>query len=212
MIEQFDLRTGKMYRPQIHWYDQDGMLRSVYAEQGRHSNGVWYFRNVGEYRQDNSGSRSMLPVRLTNQLALPMLTETPEQIRSEIWVSERLSNIRGTKEADVPLAIVLDYLRLHPDPDERVAPWIRTMMHSRLASPWTCLVVVLIAVPFAGATGRKDMFVGVASSIAICFAYFVLERLGIALGVGGYLPPVLAAWLPNALFSTAAIAMILRIR
>lgn len=212
MIERYDTRNGQMYRPQVHWYDKDGLLRSLYAEHGWFTNGIWHFQNAGEYKEDPTGAQSMLPVRLTNHLALPLLTETPEQIRSEVWVSDRLSNLRSTKEADVPLSVVLDYLRLHPNPDERVAPWVRTMLHSRMASPWTCLVVVLIAVPFAGATGRKDMFVGVASSIGICFIYFVLERLCIAMGVGGYLPPVLAAWLPNVVFSTAAILMILRIR
>lgn len=212
MIERYDLRTGDMYRPQVHWYGEDGFLRSLYAERGWFSNGVWHFRQAGEYKQGVPGSQAMQPVRITNHLVMPELAETPEQIRSEVWVSERLSDLRGTKEADVPLSVVLDYLRLHPNPDERVAPWIRTMFHSRLAAPWTCLVVVLIAVPFAGATVRKDMFVGVASSIGICFAYFVLERLCIALGVGGHLPPVVAAWLPNAVFSATAIALMLRIR
>lgn len=210
MIERFDLRTGEMYRPQVHWYDKDGVLRSVYAERGNHTNGVWHFWNAGEYKQTQAGS--MDPVRVTNHLALPMLNETPEQIRSEVWVSDRLGNLKGAKEADVPLRVVLNYLRLHPHPDERVAPWVHTMLHSRLASPWTCLVVVLIAIPFAGATARKDMFVGVASSIGICFAFFVMERLCIALGVGGHVPPLVAAWLPNALFASAAIALILRIR
>jgi lipopolysaccharide export system permease protein len=86
------------------------------------------------------------------------------------------------------------------------------MMYGRVASPWTCLVVVLIAVPFAGATGRKNLFVGVASSIGICFAFFVLEQFSIALGAGGHLPPIIAAWLPNVLFSAIALVMITRIR
>ena len=41
---------------------------------------------------------------------------------------------------------------------------------------------------------------GVASSILICFAYFVLQQLGLALGPAADVPPWLAAWFPNLSF------------
>jgi lipopolysaccharide export system permease protein len=62
------------------------------------------------------------------------------------------------------------------------------------------LVVVLIAIPFGAASGRRNVFVGVASSILICFVYFVLQQVGLALGTGGWLPPWLAGWCPNLAF------------
>jgi lipopolysaccharide export system permease protein len=71
---------------------------------------------------------------------------------------------------------------------------------------------VLIALPFGAPSGRRNVFVGVAGSIFICFAYFVLQQVSLALGTGGYLPPWLAAWLPNALFATGAILLIRRVR
>jgi lipopolysaccharide export system permease protein len=212
MIERYDLDEHRMYHPQVHWYDAEGRQRSVYAEHGIYTNGTWVFLNAREYFDVGRGNRLLQPTLVTNTLAMTMLEETPEQIRSEVWISKRLSSLADTKEADVPLSVILNYLRLHPHPDKEVAPWVYTMMHGRLASPWTCLVVVLIAVPFAGATGRKNLFVGVASSIGICFTFFVLEQFSIALGAGGHVPPVLAAWLPNVLFSTIAILLILRIR
>jgi lipopolysaccharide export system permease protein len=71
---------------------------------------------------------------------------------------------------------------------------------------------VLIAIPFGAASGRRNIFVGVAGSIVICFIYFILLRLGLALGTGGFVPPWLAAWLPNAAFGIAGFLMILRVR
>jgi lipopolysaccharide export system permease protein len=212
MIERYDLDTGRMYHPQVHWYEEDGRQRSIYAEHALYTNRAWVFLNVREYFDVGRGNRLLQPTLVTNELELTMLDETPEQIRSEVWINKRLSSLADTKEADVPLTVLLNYLRLHPNPDKEVAPWIYTMLHGRVASPWTCLVVVLIAVPFAGATGRKNLFVGVASSIGICFAFFVFEHISIALGAGGHLPPLLAAWLPNATFSAIALGMILRIR
>ena len=70
------------------------------------------------------------------------------------------------------------------------------------------LVVVLIAIPFGAPSGRRNVFVGVAASIFICFAYFVLQRFGMALGTGGYLPPLIGAWLPNVLFGGAGLWLV----
>jgi len=81
-----------------------------------------------------------------------------------------------------------------------------------LAAPWTCLVVVLIALPFGAASGRRNVFVGVASSILICFIYFVLQQLGLALGSGGYAPPWLAAWFPNLAFGLVGLGLTAALR
>ncbi|MCB1126032.1 MAG: LptF/LptG family permease [Verrucomicrobiae bacterium] len=56
------------------------------------------------------------------------------------------------------------------------------------------------------------MFVGVASSIFIAFVYFVLNRFALALGTGGYLPALLAAWLPNLAFAGTGIWLTRRVR
>jgi lipopolysaccharide export system permease protein len=54
--------------------------------------------------------------------------------------------------------------------------------------------------------------VGVAGSIFICFAYFVLMQVGLAMGSGGWMPPWLAAWLPNLFFTLLGAFLINRVR
>jgi lipopolysaccharide export LptBFGC system permease protein LptF len=73
-------------------------------------------------------------------------------------------------------------------------------------------VVVLIALPFGAGTGRRNVAVGVASSILICFVYFVLQQLALALGTGGYVTPWVAAWAPNAFFAIGGLFLTWRIR
>jgi lipopolysaccharide export LptBFGC system permease protein LptF len=68
----------------------------------------------------------------------------------------------------------------------------------------------LIAIPFGASSGRRNVFAGVASSIVICFCYFVLLRVGLALGTGGYLPAWLAGWGPNLLFAAGGVWLSLR--
>ena len=89
---------------------------------------------------------------------------------------------------------------------------VETQLYGRLAAPWTCLVVVLIALPFGASVGRRNVFVGVASSIFICFTYFILMRFGLALGTGHKLLPWVAAWFPNLFFSAIGIWLTHRAR
>ena len=89
---------------------------------------------------------------------------------------------------------------------------LMTQFHGRVAQPWTCMVVVLMALPFGVVTGRRNVFVGVAGSVGICFFYFVLLRWGLALGTAGQIPPVLAAWLPNIVFGCTGLGLLLKIR
>jgi len=89
---------------------------------------------------------------------------------------------------------------------------LMTQFHGRIAQPWTCVVVVLMALPFGAMTGKRNVFTGVAGSVAICFFYFVLLRWGLALGTSGHIPPVLAAWLPNTVFAATGLGIVLKLR
>jgi lipopolysaccharide export system permease protein len=120
--------------------------------------------------------------------------------------------MRAAKKADVPIKDLVNYLRLHPNPSQSDRFWLYTKLEGRLAAPWTCLVVVLIAIPFGAVGGRRNVYVGVASSIIICFIYFVLLQLGLALGTTGRLPAWLAAWFPNLAFGLAGLWLTARVR
>lgn len=212
-VRTYHLRTAEMEHLQINWTLPDGSRRQWFADRAVRSNGVWVLHNVREFREAAGARAEPVPGMQTNRLAVPELTESPEEIESEIKISRRLArSIRKARSADLPISEILDYLRFHPDPLEADRSWLYTKLHGRLAAPWTCLVVVLIAIPFGAASGRRNIFVGVASSIFICFGFFVLLQLGLALGAGGKLPAWLGAWLPNLVFGTAGLWMTARAR
>jgi lipopolysaccharide export system permease protein len=52
----------------------------------------------------------------------------------------------------------------------------------------------------------------VAGSIFICFGFFVIQQFSLAFGSGGYLPPWLAAWLPNMVFAGTGLWLTARVR
>ncbi len=210
-IGAYNQQTSEMLAVHIDWRSADGSLRRLFAQRALYTNHVWRLFQVKEMDYLPPPNTVAPPPTETNELALAELTETPERIRSEIKFGE-LSNFRAAKRPRLSLREILDYERLHPQLNARDYSKLATQFHGRCAEPWTCLVVVLIAIPFGAPGGRRNVFVGVAGSIFIGFTYFILLRLGLALGTGGYLPPWLAAWLPNLVFGLGGILLTQRVR
>jgi lipopolysaccharide export system permease protein len=211
VIALYNQHTGEMIRPSVECALPDGSWRQIVAARAIRTNGVWTFYRVTEIIQKTTNS---LPLRLPEAAvkAFPEFTETPEMIRSEIRVTDKHDRRTRTHRADLPLLDILNYLKLHPQPDRTMDSWLYTKLHGRIAGPCTCLVVVLIAVPFAAGSGRRNVFVGVAASITIFFVYFLMQQFGFAFGEAGRLPPALAAWLPNLVFAGAGLWMMSRVR
>jgi len=210
-IGMYNSDTAEMSNPQVFWRQPDGSQLWVTAERAVYTNGFWLFLNARQYRESAQTNTLLEPLVQTNALALPQLTETPEEIKSEIRIGGAIS-LKRARKADLPIAEIRNYLRLHPNPTASDSAWLNTKLQGRLAAPWTCLVVVLIALPFGAASGRRNVFVGVASSIVLCFSFFVLQQLGLALGAGGHLPPWLGAWTPNIVFTLTGLVMSARMR
>jgi lipopolysaccharide export system permease protein len=208
-IGEYRVYTGLMLKPEVSWNLPDGSSLQLHADRAIRTNGVWTFFNVAEYSQADA-TAPLLPYLQTNVLAMPEFDETPKQIEGEIRISN-YENLR-TRKADIPLADILAYLRLHPDMPRAHSGWLLTKLHGRLAAPWQCLVVVLVAIPFGAASGRRNLFVGVAGSISICFTFIGLQQVSLALGSGGYLAAWLAAWLPNLIFGMTGLVLMARVR
>jgi lipopolysaccharide export system permease protein len=210
-IGMYDSNAEIMIDPRVVWVLPDSSVRWLDADRAERLDGVWVFLNAREYREEPKANSMPMPILQTNRLALPEFTETPEQIKSEIKLSRSIS-LRPGVRVEMAIRELLNYLRLHPDPKPKERDWLYTQLHGRLAAPWTCLVVVLIAIPFGAASGRRNVFFGVAGSIFICFAFFVLQKVGLAMGSGGFLPPWIGAWLPNLFFSVTGAWLTARVR
>jgi lipopolysaccharide export system permease protein len=211
-IGVYNSATGEMFDVGVYPIERDGSKRwELRADRARRINDVWTLYNVREFREAADTNAPPVPVLRTNVSAFPEFSETPEEINSELKIRDNMT-LRAAKKADVPIKDLVNYLRLHPNPSRADQFWLYTKLEGRLAAPWTCLVVVLIAIPFGAAGGRRNVYVGVASSIVICFVYFVLLQLGLALGTSGRLPAWLAAWFPNLSFGLAGLWLTARVR
>lgn len=209
-IGAYGLLSHEMLRVNVTWTGRDNIRRVLFANRGAYTNGVWHFTDaeLWSYEPPNLD----FPARTrTNLVVFPELDESPRLIKSEIKVSS-LSALRAAKRLRFTLAEILDYKRLHPRLTGSKADELNTQFHGRLALPFTCFVVVLLALPFGAAPGRRNVAIGVGVSIGIGFAFFVLSRLSLVLGTGGHVPGWLAGWTPNVLFAAVGIALTRRLR
>jgi len=84
---------------------------------------------------------------------------------------------------------------------------LRVGLYRKVAIPAVCIVMVLIGLPFALRVERHGPVFAIGISILIVFVYFGVLQLFGKLGEVAVLPPLLAAWAPNMLFSALGLYM-----
>ena len=89
---------------------------------------------------------------------------------------------------------------------------LKIALQSKIAFPMTCLIMVLVGLPFSFSVGKRGALYGVAIGIAIGLAYWGAIGLFEQMGRYELLPPMLAAWGPNLLFGTGGIYLFLTSR
>jgi LPS export ABC transporter permease LptF/LPS export ABC transporter permease LptG len=87
---------------------------------------------------------------------------------------------------------------------------LRVALFHKLAFPLICLIMALIAVPFAMSMGKRGSLTGVAVAIGIAIAYWVVNGLFESMGNANMLPAALAAWSPDLLFALLGGYLLLR--
>jgi lipopolysaccharide export system permease protein len=209
-IGEYDSVTATMTRPNVSWTLPDGSWHALMADHAVYTNDCWTFFDAQLFAQ-TSAQGDLVPQYFTNVMAMPEFDETPKQITRNLKFSDSEDFLKS-RSADIPLSELWPYLRDNPDLPAKEQTKLLTKLNGRIAAPWTCLVVIFMAIPFSAAPGRRNLFFGVAGSIILCFAFFIVQQVGLALGMNGYLPPWLAAWLPNLFFAALGIFLTLRIR
>jgi len=83
-------------------------------------------------------------------------------------------------------------------------------LYMKIAFPFSNLVIVMFGAPLAASKRRSGPMVGFGISMAICFFYFGLTRIGISLGHNLRIEPWLGAWMGNILFGAGAVFLLIR--
>ena len=77
--------------------------------------------------------------------------------------------------------------------------------HIKIAYPLSCLIILLIGIPFGWNWGKSGKMLGFAISLFIAFGYWGAIEAGRIMGEQGVLSPLPAAWFANIIFGAWAI-------
>jgi LPS export ABC transporter permease LptG/LPS export ABC transporter permease LptF len=88
----------------------------------------------------------------------------------------------------------------------------RVELYRKAAFPFVTLIMTLIAVPFGVTTGRRGALYGIGLAMGLAVSYLLISHIFVAFGNASLLPPALAAWATNLLFSAGALVLLLTVR
>lgn len=177
--------------------EQDNIVKNYLATTAVYhpAEKTWELQAVKVVNYDGSGN--ILDDETRDTLMIEHWSETPFRLASTNMRAEFLS-----------LDELRDYLRFNSDfPQSLLAPF-STHLEYRIALPWTCLVVVLLAAPLAIGFSRGGILSSVAAAIGLVFVMNFLTHLFLALGEGDRISPWAAAWTPNILFASIGLLLL----
>ncbi|MBU4200897.1 MAG: LptF/LptG family permease [Verrucomicrobia bacterium] len=201
IIRKFDLQLNNMQGIKVVQQRPDGSdLETIRAEEGRYYDGRWWFFKVTnqkyDYYNNPVGPVETLPIR---QMA--NWGETPDDFINEVKDPMFLSALE-----------LRNFMITHKNLSAKTYSRISVDIHSRLAMPWTCLVVTLFGVPCGLHTARKGAFMGLIVALLTFFCFYLLMTFCQWLGKNEILDPVISAWLPNTVFILIGFFLMARAR
>ena len=140
------------------------------------------------------------PVFEAEQIRLRALTQTPAEL---LAASKVPAEMRYAE-----LGQYIEALRRTGNDVNKLA-----VEHAlKIAIPVTCLIISLFGAPLSLSSPRSGPAFGIAISLATTVLFLLIINLSKAVGAGGVIPPLAAAWLPNLLFLGAALVLLRRVR
>ena len=164
----------------------------ITCRKAEYLDGLWWFSYPQYQYFDELNNPLANPTPALAGLVIrsfPELTETPRDflLMSRAWEYYTIRDM-------------FHYLKTHTNLDAKEIAAKKYDIFSRLAAPFSCLIITLFAIPAGIATGRQSVFKGVILAMALFFGFYA-SSLGCMVLVKNQLLPVLVgACLPNLLF------------
>ena len=230
-----DIVTGsssKHIEPRVFYEDWQGLVLYIFDSppDAAHWEGVFVAEDPegtigkatvaekGQVRFDEANDRLML--HLENALVHEVDLADPdryrvtqfdslEQVLIDRFASDQRVNItKGVRELTVPE--LRERLR-SPGLSEEMRNITEVEIHKKFSIPVATAVFGLLALPL-GVSGSRSSSKssGFAMSIAIIMIYYIILNNGEEMARVGKMPPALAMWLPNVIFTIVGIFLVIR--
>ncbi len=148
----------------------------------------WQLINVTERRIDSMHEA----IKQFPQMNLN-LNFKPKDLRKDEYLKDKLT----TPELN-------EYIRLEELRGSEGLNALKVEKYRRTATPATVLLLTIIGAVLAGRKTRGGSGLHLATGIIIASVFIVSDRFSTVFSIKGNLPPILAAWIPNIVFSFVA--------
>ncbi len=89
---------------------------------------------------------------------------------------------------------------------------LQVQLNKKFSVPMFAFIMAMVSIPFAFLAGNRGAMAGVGVSLALAIAYWSVDKLFEQVGALGQLPPQMAAWSPDVIFSLAGLYFLVRMR
>ena len=197
-IELFEHASNTLHGVSIYFFDQQFTLKKrLDARLGKWIDDRWHFYNLIIRTFNPDGS---MKVETAQEKIIP-LKETPDDFK-----------VARREPEEMSYAELKEYITKIENAGYQIPEYI-PYLYAKLSLPFICLIMPILAIPFALRIGRGGgIALGIGMSVMIGFTYFVFFNFSLSLGKGGVLPPLLSAWVANILFGSLGVYFLLRVR
>ena len=195
-IKYFNPQNQSMSGVTLNYFDEKFTLsRRVDANSALFKKDKWTFYEIMEQKfnvETNTYDVQFYPKRIEKVDILP------EDLKRVFKQSEEMN-----------IAELFSYIR-EVESEGYDATAFRVDLHARFALPLLTVIVCIIGIGIAvKRKGREGPSVSIALGALMVFIYWVLHSFCLSLGYGGLLPPFIAAWISNIIFSCYAVFVLI---
>lgn len=179
---KFEEGTNSMYGVTVQEFENDRLVRVENADKALWQNSQWtmYSGIIHDLTAEGNINRTMKFEQQILPVDKPPVAISREQKKpDEMTIKELKQHIKILKSEYVKTGIY------------------EVELHQRLSIPAACFVFALIGTPLGLQPNRSSSSIGLGLSIIIIFIYYSIMTISTALGQGGAIPPIIAAWIPN---------------
>ncbi len=196
-IQRFDKSNNVLEQVSVlRWDSNYDFVDRLFADKAKWWQNHWVFYGVNRIFRDKDGRYVVesLPNMVGPLKKAPEEFDQPEIPTKEMNLAQLGSHIDTmVSEGQNPTRFIVDW-------------------HDKIAFPVVCLIMGVLSVPFPVGAGprRGGLASGLALSLVIGFSYWIAHSMFLALGHGGYLPAIVAAWGANMIFGPLALMLLLK--
>lgn len=162
----------------------------------RADNLIWEPK-MGKWKLLNATERTIGPKKETVKVIPEMYIDLhmqPDAFRRDLYLKDNLTTPELNR-----------FIREEKDRGSEGVKTLEVERHRRIAAPFSVLLLTMIGAIIAGRKTRGGSGLHLALGIIIAVTFILFDRFSTVFSVKGNLPPVIAAWIPNIVFTAIAV-------